>query len=84
MQSLDIDILPEEARKLLLEFYEFLLKKYNIETHNNIEKVLAKEMKFNTKSWRIDKQKALKRILSEPIGILPEGYKFNREEVHER
>jgi len=26
----------------------------------------------------------LKRILSNPIGILPDNYKFNREEAHER
>jgi len=32
MESKDIkiDILPEEGRKELMDFYEFLLKKYNI------------------------------------------------------
>ena len=27
-KNIDIDILPEEARNLLIEFYEFLLTKY--------------------------------------------------------
>ena len=60
---LDLEILPERARKELLDFYEYLLAKY--------------------KKDKGEKEK-LKRILSNPVGILPEEYKFDREEAHER
>jgi hypothetical protein len=63
-QKIDLRILPEEARKELIDFYEYLISKY---------KRGARRAK-----------KRLKEILSNPIGILPDNYKFNREEAHER
>ncbi|ACO04080.1 MAG TPA: DUF2281 domain-containing protein [Persephonella sp.] len=58
---INIGILPEEARNELLNYYEYLLKKYNK-----------------------NKKELLKTLLSDPKGKLPENYKFNREEAHER
>ncbi|MDL1971265.1 MAG: DUF2281 domain-containing protein [Candidatus Desulfofervidaceae bacterium] len=60
---LDLEILPERARKELLDFYEYLLTKYKKDK---------------------EKKERLKRTLSNPVGILPEEYKFDREEAHER
>ena len=74
--DINIELLPEEARKLLIEFYEFLLNRYK-EKKEVLAKIEDKKRDFN-------KQKVLKKILSEPVGILPEGYKFDREEAHER
>jgi len=63
-REIDLEVLPEEARKELIDFYEYLISKY---------KRRAKRAK-----------KGLKEILSGPVGILPDNYKFNREEAHER
>jgi len=60
---LDLETLPEGARKELLDFYEYLLTKYKKDK---------------------GKKERLKRVLSNPAGVLPEGYKFDREEAHER
>ncbi|WP_456325323.1 hypothetical protein [Desulfonauticus submarinus] len=67
MQELNIEVLPDEAKEMLIEFYEFLLKKYSIKKNEDN-----------------NKKNVLKEILSNPIGTLPDGYKFNREEAHER
>lgn len=63
-REIDLEVLPEEARKELIDFYGYLISKY---------KRRAKRAK-----------KKLKEILSGPVGILPDNYKFNREEAHER
>jgi len=63
-REIDLEVLPEEARKELIDFYEYLISKY---------KRRAKRA-----------EKRLKEILSNPIGVLPDNYKFNREEAHER
>ena len=64
-KEIDLDALPEEARKELMDFYEFLFYKY---PHKNLKQ----------------KKEALKSILQNPVGILPENYRFSREEAHER
>ena len=60
-----LDCLPEEARKELMDFYEFLLHKYQ---HKALEQ----------------KKELLKALLQSPTGVLPENYRFNREEAYER
>ena len=47
-KEIDLEKLPEEARKELLDFYEFLLEKYGKKKKNrlNIEKLLPKKVKF--------------------------------------
>ena len=48
LKEIDLERLPEEARKELLDFYEFLLEKYSKKKKNklNIEKLLPKKVKF--------------------------------------
>ena len=57
----NIEILPEEARKLFIEFYEFLLNKYaNVNEKNNrenIEKaILADQVQIDTKKWKFNRK----------------------------
>jgi hypothetical protein len=63
--GLDLEVLPEEARKELKNFYNYLLVKYGRE---------GKELR--------------KRLFFESVRrhsfVLPEEYKFDREELHER
>ena len=63
-QKINLDVLPEEARKELIDYYDYLKSKYTKGT----EQV----------------EKRLKKILSNPVGVLPVNYRFNREEAHER
>ncbi len=65
-KQIDLEILPQEARKKLLDFYEYLVSRYR----KNADK--------------LDKENRLKKILSNPVGVLPADYKFDREEAHER
>jgi len=63
MQNLNMELLPEKAKRELIDFYEFLLKKYGLKrSDDDIEK----------------------EILADQIQIDTRGWKFNREEIHER
>ena len=66
IKEINLKILPQEARKTLLDFYEYLVSRYR----KNADK--------------LDKENRLKKILSNPVGVLPADYKFDREEAHER
>ena len=66
IKEINLKILPEEARKTLLDFYEYLVSRYR----KNADK--------------LDKENRLKKILSNPVDVLPADYKFDREEAHER
>jgi len=63
-KKIDIDILTEEIQKELIDFYEFLIKKY-----------ATKKVKDKKSFFESVKLHSFK---------LPEGYKFNREELYER
>ena len=63
-QEINFEILPEEARRELIDYYDYLKRKYARGTEQT--------------------EKRLKKTLSNPVGILPENYRFNREEAHER
>ena len=58
----EIELLPQEARKLLGEFCEFLLKKYSNATYKqakrgNIEKaILADQIRIDTKQWKFNRE----------------------------
>lgn len=67
VQKVDLSSLTDEAKRELLDFFEFLKNRY----------------KTNGKE-QINKEERLLRIFKESSGILPEGYKFNREETHDR
>jgi hypothetical protein len=64
IKEINMDILPEEVKKQLLDFYEYLANKYG--------KKKLKDKKVFFESVKLHSFK------------LPEDYKFNREELHER
>lgn len=67
-QKLDLFQLPEIARRELLDFYEFLLSKYQKKSRTVSE----------------EKQRILLELFQEAEGKLPSEYTLNREELHER
>ncbi|RMA93330.1 hypothetical protein [Hydrogenothermus marinus] len=60
--KIDLEKLSEEARKSLIDFYEYLIDKYKKE----------------------EKKIKLIKLFENIEGVLPENYKFNREEIHDR
>jgi hypothetical protein len=67
--DIELDVLPETAKKELLDFYEYLVVKY------------SKKRKDVTLA---SKKKAFFSSIKEHQFRLPAGYKFNRDEIHER
>ena len=69
-QKIDLEVLPEEARKEMMDFYEYLLNKY----------AKAKKEKTTMEKRKLQFFESVK----EHSFVLPENYRFNREELHER
>lgn len=69
-KQLDLERLPEGARRELFDFYGYLLNKYG---RGKKEKVAMEKRK--THFFESVKKHSF---------TLPENYKFNREELHER
>jgi hypothetical protein len=69
-KQLDLEILPKEAKKELLDFYEYLLNKYG----------RAKKEKVTMEKRKLQFFESVKKHSF----VLPENYRFNREELHER
>ena len=64
MEKIDIEILPKEAKKELIDFYEFLLKKYGFKKRcrANLEKeILADQVQIDTKKWKFDRSEIYER-----------------------
>jgi len=59
MKTIDLEKLPEEARKELLDFYEFLLQKYKKKKNENEKKLSA--IKIKTKNFKFSREEAEKR-----------------------
>ncbi|MEJ5310174.1 MAG: DUF2281 domain-containing protein [Anaerolineae bacterium] len=72
--QLDIFKLPEIARQELLDFYEFLLKKYSKEAATSSNQALSVA----------ERRKILRAMFQEIHGELPPDYKLDREALHER
>lgn len=70
LKEIEIDILPDEVKKELLDFYEYLVTKY-----------VKKQMELKSS---ISNKKAFFESVKKHAVKLPEDYKFNREELHER
>ena len=70
IKEINLKILPEEARKELLDFYEYLLNKCGG----------AKKEKPTMEKRKLQFFKSIKKHSF----VLPENYEFNREELHER
>ena len=68
METLDLDLLPEEAKKEVVHFYNRLLKKYK-----------SKQSKTNNEIEGLKKE-----LLVDKIMIDTKKWKFNRDELHER
>jgi hypothetical protein len=66
--KLDFFALPDNAKNELLEFYEFLVYKYQQRPDIQMS----------------EKHTILSAIFQEANGKLPANYSFNRDEVHER
>ena len=73
-RTMEIERLPRSARRELLDFYDFLVHKYVI-------KPKPTDRATTTKSAR---HLRLQQIFDESQGKLPEDYRFNRDEAHER
>jgi len=68
---INIDLLPGDARKELMAFYEFLLFKY-------------KKSETNKKQPLEDQIKHFREFANQHLIDLPVDYKFDREEANER
>jgi hypothetical protein len=65
-QKNDVDILPEEAKKELIDFYELLIKKYkqkiSYKTVKDVEKeILADQIQIDTKKWKFRREEIYER-----------------------
>jgi len=62
-EELDLEILPNEAKKELMDFYEFLLKKYSLKREDeDIEKeILADQIQIDTRGWKLNKEEIHER-----------------------
>jgi len=63
-KQLDLECLPEEARRQLLDFYEYLLNKYTqqMKTTNDIEKeILADQIQIDTRKWKFKREEIYER-----------------------
>jgi len=70
LKEIDMDVLPEEVKNELLDFYEYLITKYGKK---------QSEIKGIARDRRVFFESVKKHSVK-----LPEDYKFNREELHER
>ena len=62
IREIDLTLLPENAKKELIDFYEFLLKKYGSKEKKdtedvNIEKFfLINEIQIDTRKWKFSRE----------------------------
>ncbi len=73
-KTMEIERLPRSARRELFDFYDFLIHKY-------VAKPKRTDRTTTTESAR---HLRLQRIFDESQGKLPQDYRFNRDEAHER
>ena len=65
-QKIDLEVLPEEARKEMIDFYELLIKKYkqriSYKTMKDVEKeILADQIQIDTKKWKFKREEIYER-----------------------
>ena len=65
-QKIDMEILPEDAKKELIDFYELLIKKYkqkiSYKTVKDVEKeILADQIQIDTKKWKFKREEIYER-----------------------
>jgi len=76
VREIDVDVLPKEKKRELLDFYEYLVHRYGKSKTKSKESIRASA---------VAKKKALFFESADRHSFkLPKGYRFNREELHER
>ena len=65
-QEIDLEVLPEDAIKELMDFYESLIKKYKkkigYKTVEDVEKeIFADQIQIDTKKWKFKREQIYKR-----------------------
>ena len=73
-KTMELERLPRSARRELLDFYDFLIQKY-VGKPKRIGKTTTAESA---------RRQRLQLIFDESQGKLPQGYRFSRNEAHER
>ncbi|MBS4033317.1 MAG: hypothetical protein KGZ85_02525 [Ignavibacterium sp.] len=76
-KEIDIDLLPEDIKRSFIDYYEYLVHKYAVK-----KKCTGKEERYSEEMKK--KKKLFFKSIATHTFNLPEGYKFNREELHER
>jgi hypothetical protein len=61
MEKIDLTLLPGEARRELIDFYEFLLEKYGSGKEKNDmedikETLLINKVQIDTKNWKFSRE----------------------------
>ncbi len=72
----------EAIRKIVTSISEDLIIKLPEEFRNRKLEVII--LPSNEEDQRLKKKERLLKIYNESKGVLPEGYRFDREEAHER
>ena len=60
-EKIDVTLLPENARRELIDFYEFLLEKYGSRKEKNDmedikETLLINKVQIDTKNWKFSRE----------------------------
>ena len=59
MEKIDMELLPKEAKKELIDFYKALLRKYRAKKRSieDLEKeILADQIQIDTKDWKFNRE----------------------------
>jgi hypothetical protein len=75
--TIKIDLLPDGARKEIVDFYEYLLNKYS--RKNDVIKNSGMKKKSGARTARIFLSKTEKLSFD-----LPKDYRFDRDSLHDR
>jgi len=73
-KTMKLERLPRSARQELFDFYDFLVQKYAPTPKRNAKSTVAEAVR----------RQRLQRIFDESQGKLPDGYRFDRNEAHDR
>ncbi|MEO2068333.1 MAG: hypothetical protein ABGX27_02330 [Desulfurobacteriaceae bacterium] len=69
MEKIDLTLLPEDARRELIDFYEFLLEKYG--------------SKYSSRKGKNNIEDIKEILLIDKVQIDTRNWKFSREEIYE-
>lgn len=78
LDAIKIDLLPDGAKREIVDFYEYLLHKYS--TNTEIERVAAMKKKHGKKSAL----KSFFKKIDDYSFELPQNYHFSRDSLYDR